>query len=25
MKKREGIPEEHSFAKKYSVVKELTV
>jgi len=25
MKKRQSIPEEHAFAKNYSVVKELTV
>jgi hypothetical protein len=25
MKKRAGIPEEHSFPRTYSVVKELTV
>jgi len=25
MKKRQSIPEEHAFAKNYSVVRELTV
>jgi hypothetical protein len=25
MKKRDGIPENHSFARTYSVIKELTV
>jgi hypothetical protein len=25
MKRRDGIPEEHSFARTYAVVKELTV